>query len=137
MTYLELKQAVVGYIHRSDLEAEMNLFSILVEDELNQRLRAQEMVVNFPVDFSVPMPVPINYLEMDGLYVNTANGRSILESVSVDQLNQFNGSTSILAYALVGSNIDFNAYTDQTGEMVYWARVSPVATVNETAVHTT
>ncbi len=127
MTYTELLAAVEGYLHRTDLAPQMALFSVLVEDELNQKLRAQEMISTLALTFTAPLNIPIEYLEMDGLYADTSSGKRILDSVTVDQLNKSAGGAVLHAYALLGSTFTFNVFTDQTGDMSYYARVLPVA----------
>ena len=88
MNYTELKQQVSDYMHRTDLDAKMDIFLELTETDINKTLRTSEMETRQEITFTDAFTdLPADFLETRSLQVN-AQVRRPIRFYTPDQLDR-------------------------------------------------
>ena len=132
MSYTQLKIDVASWTHRSDLDAQMDNFSLLSEAMINERLRVQENETTLQVSFDDQFyDLPEDYLEARSIKVDKGINSTRAKQVTLTQLENYRSASKPIAYAIHSGRIEFNTEIDPTapydGEIVYYNRVKPLS----------
>lgn len=138
MDFADLKAAVAGYMHRTDLTSEIPDFIELARQRLDRDLRVREMIVQLGiVPTTNPFPVPDDFEESRDLYhtVNSGGQRISLRFVGRGQLARFTnpnaGTSTPRFYSIDGLLIETRpGGIDVEFTLVYYAKVPEL--VNDT-----
>ena len=138
MSYTKLKSDVTDWMHRTDLDGQMDTFTLLTEGVINKDLRVMEQETDFGFSFTDAYTVlPDDYLETRDIYVDLNGGRCSIENLAPQQLNaRYSRATGrVRAYSIHGGQIEMRPAPDPTepttGSWTYIARV-PSLTANAT-----
>ena len=138
MSYTQLKADVASWMHRPDLDGQMDTFTLLTEGVINKDLRVMEQETIFSFSFTDAFTdLPDDYLETRDLYIDASGSRCSIENLTPKQLNtRYNSATGhVRAYSIHGGQIEMRPAPDPsdptTGGWTYIARV-PSLTANAT-----
>jgi hypothetical protein len=124
MNYGELQQAVIDYMHRADLEAQMPLFIQLAHSRIMRDCRVPAMMNDETLTMdSNPKALPDGFLAMRELSAGVSNRRYALKSVSPAHLSRavgFVGSNPSL-YSIIGNTVEVQPATTEDLRIVYFA----------------
>ena len=71
MSYTQLKADVASWMHRPDLDGQMDTFTLLTEGVINKDLRVMEQETIFSFSFTDAFTdLPDDYLETRDLYID-------------------------------------------------------------------
>ena len=136
-TYSGLIEAVPKYIGRDDSEIKerMDDFIILVESEVNQRLRVRDNLCWSDGNISTEtrfMPLPCNYLEMKQIFLIVQGEQSKIDHVHPDAINVKSYVDTPSCYT-IGSCIELDCVGCEAYKisMNYYAEISPLSATND------
>jgi len=122
-----LAQTIAGYMHREDLEAQINsIFIPFATQRIGRDLRSQAN--NLVIDFDMttnPETLPINFVAIRALTVNDSNGKRLIKSGTLSEMSQFSQGSgrsvfyqinadmlSVAPTQLATYQLDYFAYPD-------------------------
>jgi len=135
-TYAELQTAVVNWLHRDDLSAQIPDFITLAEAKLKRELRTREMEKRATTDVSGEYTeLPSDFIEIRSAYLNTDPKQQLKPMPPSDIRSRWMGSTTGKpeVFAIVGDEILLAPSPDGTYEIEldYYA-FSPLSELNTT-----
>jgi hypothetical protein len=141
--YDELKQEIIDWSHRDDIDQKVDSFIDLAEAEMLAntieplQLRAEETLAAFTMDSTTPsrfVALPTGYQSMRKVRVQIVNGPSVeLEFRTPSQLNILEG-TGLPRFFTVTDQIELDITPDQdyAGEFQYYQEFLPLDDTNTT-----
>jgi len=137
MSYTQLKIDTANWLHRTDLDPQMDTFALLSEAMINERLKSQENQTTIDVVFNDRFfELPDDYIAARNIKIaDRPVGKYPMSNVSLTQLDLLRNASALVAYAIHGGSIEFNIDIDpanpMNGEITYFAQV-PTLTANAT-----
>lgn len=137
-TYSELKQEIINYSQRDDLDTQIDTFIDLAEVEMFQNPIAVLSVRS--AELRATASTSGRYLALPDRFLSMRRMRLELSGVSHDlryrapEQMQFDSSTGLPSFFTVTSQIEFNRTPDSTyiAEMQYLAEIAPLSASNTT-----
>ena len=142
-TYQELKDEVISWSHRDDLDLKVDNFIVLAESEMFAntveplQLRGEETTTTLYLYSDLEtrlMDLPTGYSSMRKLRIQVENGESVeLKYRTPAQLNILS-TTGMPRFFTVTSGIEFDRVPDQdyTGEIQYYKDFTALSSANTT-----
>jgi len=131
-SYTELKDSVTKWMHRTDtdLDNQMDTFSLLAESMINEGLECQVNETTLSVSFDDKhYTLPDDYIKAKAVKLN--NDRLPVNQVSLQQLGILQKSGSPIAYAIHSGQLEWSVDIDPSapidGELIYYASVPPLS----------
>ena len=116
-SYSALKTAISGFLHRSDLAAQIPDFIRLAEAQINRRLKVRPKEVEVPLSAIVGsrfVVLPLDFGSPIGLYSDTTEPRVEFVAVPAASLPVDENNRRLPTYwAIDGANLAFEAPADQ------------------------
>ena len=99
MNYGELKTAIAGYLHRSDLTSEIITFVTKAEQRIGRDVRIVEnRIQSTDTPVSGVVTLPTRFVEMRRISTGSGSSLRILQAVGAHAGNDYGSSGSSLAY---------------------------------------
>jgi len=134
MTYGELKAAIAGYLHRTDLTTEIIDFITRGEQRIGRDARLVENRILATVTPSSGIAaLPTRFAEMRRVSTGTGSSLRILTPVSAHAANNFGSSGNALAYYISGS-INLLPSSDTDIDIDYYEYPEPLAGSGDSAL---
>lgn len=144
MDYNQLKIQVAAWTHRTDLEPQMDVFTQLTEQSINDQLRSREMEIRLPVIFDDTFyDLPADYLAMRAMHIEVAGARRPLKQLPPQVLDtRYSRATGTpRAFAIHASQMEIRPGIEATnpynGELSYYKRVDSIVTHSTNDILTT
>ena len=126
MSYTNLKSDVAGFLHRTDLDGQMDTFVTLAEAMINEGLRGLENQTALDVSFSgKTYDLPADYLEVCNLSLDIDVQPS---QVSLQQLSEIKQTGNPVAYAIHSGVIEWSVDIVDAidGTLIYVNQLPPL-----------
>ena len=136
-TYANLQTEIIGWLHRSDLAANIPTFITLCETKFNRNLRISTMEsrVTSTVDEQYES-LPSDFLEMRSIQITGTDGRA-LEYITPNVMNQrYRAANTGIPkfFTIIDNTIEFGSPPDASYsmEMVYYKAIPALSDSNTT-----
>ena len=124
-TYTELKNAVINWSHRSDLDLLVPDFIRLAEEEMYnnpvQQLRIYESDTTSTLTASTSsrfLSLPTDYAEMRNIRFDIDYDSEFLQYRTPEQLNRFDDTDKPQFYTIIGNQIEFDRVPDSAYSVI-------------------
>ena len=133
MNYGELKTAVLEYMHRDDLQPQIELFVQLAHSRIMRDIRSRGMIEDETLTMTTnPQPLPEGLLDLRELGSVNGNPRYTLRSVGRSQIERYsNGSGRPQVYSMIGKNVEIAPYSEGIELRIIYYKAFPFFTNDE------
>lgn len=137
-TYEELKQSIINWSHRGDIDLLVDDFILLTETEMfnnaieNLEVKGQETTDDTLTTTSRIVALPSNYQSMRSLRLNLNSFGSEIRFRAPEQMVRQDASGRPSFFTVVGNNLEFDRTPDAVYniELQYYAFPTPLSTSN-------